>query len=122
MNKRSTGAKYEQLAADHLRSHGARIIETNFRCRSGEVDLIFRDHETLVFAEVKYRTNSRYGCASEAVTPQKQQTIVRVGSFYLMRYGFSTDTPVRFDVIAIDAEEDGQLRINWIKDAFRANL
>ena len=122
MNKRRTGAEYEKRAAEYLKGQGAEIVASNFRCRSGEVDLIFKDDAYLVFAEVKYRTSCRYGDPAEAVDLRKQRTIARVSSFYLLRYGLPQDTPVRFDVLALNAADDELLRIRWIKDAFRINL
>ncbi|MCR5092705.1 MAG: YraN family protein [Lachnospiraceae bacterium] len=122
MNKRRTGAEYEQHAARFLEEQGMEIVATNFRCRSGEVDLIFRDGAYLVFAEVKYRTTDRYGESVEAVGIRKQRTIARVSAFFLLRNGIPQDTPIRFDVLALDAADDGMTGIRWIKDAFQVNL
>lgn len=115
-NKRSLGTKQEQLAAEYLRAQGYLILETNFRCRQGEIDLIARDGNHLVFVEVKYRTDSRAGEPEEAVTPAKQRTIQQVARFYLYCHRLPETTACRFDVVAIKGEE-----IRVIKDAFEVN-
>ena len=119
MNRRTTGTRYEELAASYLASHGAVVLERNFRSRSGEIDLICRDGTCLVFAEVKYRASKRYGEAMEAVSAKKQRTIIRVAQFYLLKHGYPSETPVRFDVIALDTQDNGEIRIQWLRDAFR---
>lgn len=114
MNKRSIGSLYEQKAASYLESKGVRILERNFRCRSGEVDLIAKDGKYLVFIEVKYRhLNRGAGGAAEAVDLKKQRIISRVANFYLMFHCRKEDTPCRFDVVAFDGEE-----ICWYQNAF----
>ncbi|MCI8269154.1 MAG: YraN family protein [Lachnospiraceae bacterium] len=111
-NKRRTGKKYEEWAADYLRQKGIEILERNYRDRTGEIDLIGRDGECLVFIEVKYRRNSRNGEPSEAVTAKKQQHIRRTAQYYLYSHRCG-DTPCRFDVISILGD-----RIDWILNAF----
>ncbi len=101
------------MAADYLVSQGLLILERNYRCRMGEVDLIARDGNYLVFVEVKYRNSSRNGNAAEAVDWRKQRVISRVASFYLMSHHDTTNHPCRFDVIAID-----QGTIHWYRNAF----
>ena len=104
MNKRAKGTRYESMAACYLEEKGYRILEQNFRCKQGEVDIIAQDGKYLIFVEVKYRRNASHGYAVEAVLYKKQQNISRVAAFYLLRHGLSEDTPCRFDVIAIDGE------------------
>ncbi len=112
MNKREVGTAYEQLAADYLEELGYEIVEANYRCPVGEIDLVARDGSYLVFVEVKYRKNLAAGSPFEAVNIKKQQTIRRVARWYLTeRHG--EDMPVRFDVAGILGEE-----ITIIKDAF----
>lgn len=113
MNKRQIGSYYENLAASFLENQGLRIIEKNFRCRFGEIDLIAKDKNYLVFAEVKWRNSGFSGTAKEAVTYEKQRTISKVAKYYLFQKKISFDSFLRFDVIAIDQEE-----ISWQKDAF----
>lgn len=87
-------------------------MEYNFRCRSGEIDIIARDGEYLVFCEVKFRTNSRKGGPLEAVTLAKQKKISKCAAYYMMKKGMF-DVPCRFDVIGISDRE-----IQLIKNAF----
>ena len=94
-----------------LKQQGLYIKARNFRCRSGEIDLIARDGRYLVFVEVKYRHTSGSGGASAAVNYKKQKMISRASLFYLVRYGYPEDTPCRFDVVAIDGQN-----IQWIKN------
>ena len=103
-NTRKTGARYELLAAVHLEKCGYHIIEKNYRCRIGEIDLVACDGAYLVFVEVKYRKNNKKGGAAAAVSTAKQKTISR---------GIRADQSVRFDVVAFDGEE-----MELIRDAF----
>ncbi len=104
-NRRRTGAAYEEKAAEYLTALGYEILERNFRCRQGEIDLIAREGETLVFLEVKYRRTAVYGKPEEAVDALKQRTICRVADFYRMRRRIPEDRPCRFDVVAVLGEE-----------------
>lgn len=115
-NKRSLGTKHEQIAAEYLKTMGYLITETNFRCRQGEIDLIARDGEYLVFVEVKYRADSRAGEPEEAVTPAKRRTILQVARFYLYCHRLPETTKCRFDVVAIKGD-----KVRVIKDAFGVN-
>lgn len=101
INRRRTGAEYEQQAAQYLEKKAYRILERNFYTRSGEIDIIARDGRYLVFLEVKYRKDKREGHPLEAVDRRKQARIRRVAQFFLLRHGYGTDTPCRFDVIGI---------------------
>jgi putative endonuclease len=103
-NLRGEGARGEEIAARFLLERGFRIVERNFRFRRiGEIDIVAREGEYLVFCEVKMRTNDEYGLPEFAVTPSKQETIRRVASAYLAMKGIS-DTPCRFDVVTIRFE------------------
>lgn len=113
MNKRKIGDEQEVLACRYLEKQGVRLRERNFRCRQGEIDIIGYEKEYLVFFEVKYRKDDSRGNASEAVGFRKQRKICRVSDYYRMIHGCPSDTPVRFDVIAIDGG-----RIEWIRNAF----
>ncbi|MDO5798563.1 MAG: YraN family protein [Eubacteriales bacterium] len=112
MNKRKTGSRHEKQAAAFLEKQGLKIVERNFYCRNGEIDLVARDGEYLVFVEVKYRSTSASGMAAAAVDIRKQRRISRAAQFYLLRYGYG-EVPCRFDVVAIDKNE-----IRWIRNAF----
>lgn len=110
MNKRQLGNDYERAAADYLTGQGYEILVRNFRCRSGEIDLIAREGEYLCFVEVKYRAGHACGSALEAVGYRKQQQILKVAKYYLMKNGMSLDVACRFDVVAIDGKEITLLR------------
>lgn len=106
MNKRRVGTDYEDRAEVYLKEKGFQILERNFHSRNGEIDIIARDGRYLVFVEVKYRKNTASGSPLEAVTANKQKRICRTSSYYCLRYGYGTDTPCRFDVVAICGEEE----------------
>ena len=110
MNRRAVGSAYEECAAEYLRAQGYRILEQNFRCRTGEIDLIARDGAYLVFIEVKYRRNAGSGDPLEAVNAAKQTTISRTASYYCLKKGYGETMPCRFDVVAICGDEIRLLR------------
>lgn len=113
MNKRTIGSNKELLVVEYLNNNNISVLEINFRCRTGEIDIIGRDGETYVFFEVKYRTSSEYGFASEAVDIKKQYKICRVFDYYRMINGLDDFCSFRFDVVAIDND-----KIDWIKNAY----
>lgn len=112
-NKRETGTRKEQLAAEYLTRQGVRVLDRNFRCRQGEIDLVGRDGRYLVFFEVKYRRNECKGAPAEAVGYAKQQKIRYTAQMYLYRHRYPEDMPCRFDVVSILGDQ-----ISWIRDAF----
>ena len=112
-NKRSLGSFYETRVADYMRQQGYVVLEQNFNCRFGEIDLICKRHGCLVFVEVKYRSSDHFGAPSDAVDRRKQTRISNAASFYLYRHGFPTDTPCRFDVAAVSDQS-----IHLIENAF----
>ena len=113
MNKRQLGTDYEILACKYLEDKGYKIIERNYRCYKGEIDIIAKDGDYIVFVEVKYRTKNSFGYSAEAVNVHKQQIIYKVAQNYLCRYYKNIEPPCRFDVIAID-----DMNINHIFNAF----
>jgi len=109
-----TGGKLaEALAADYLQARGLRLLERNYSCRLGEIDLILTDGPVLVFAEVRLRRNPAFGGAAASVTAAKRQRILRAARHYLSG---RAERPCRFDVLLLDALDAD--RIDWIKDAF----
>ena|ERR1039457_2858859 len=116
---RSTGALGEELAATFLMSHGYRIVERNFRCKGGEVDLVARDpkDKSLVFVEVKTRHSLSYGVPQLAVTPFKQRQISKAALTWLSKKRLH-DTNARFDVIAILLHTESAHSIEHIRNAF----
>ena len=113
MNRRKIGAAYEEAAAVFLEKNGVHILEKNFRCRQGEIDLIGRDGEYLVFFEVKYRKSADLGLPAEAVGAAKQRRICGAAKYYLYRKHLGESVPVRFDVVAVCGQ-----RLNWYQNAF----
>lgn len=111
-NKRKLGAAYEQAAGRFLENNGFRVLEYNYRCRMGEVDIIGMDGEYLVFCEVKYRKSNVQGHPLEAVDKKKQRTLCKCASYYIMVNNL-TDIPCRFDVVGILEEE-----ITHVENAF----
>ena len=112
-NKRRLGTKYEKLAAAYLQKQGYEVVETNYRCFFGEIDLIAKDKSTLVFCEVKYRTNASRGNPLEAVNHRKQQIIFKCAMNYLT-FKCRREVPSRFDVIGFQGD-----KICHIKNAFQ---
>jgi len=103
------GRKGEQMAADALCERGYRIVERNFRCRYGEIDLIAEERDDLVFVEVKTRRGSAFGRPEEAVTLTKRRKLAEVASYYLDLHA-EGDRSWRIDVVAIDFNQDGKFR------------
>jgi putative endonuclease len=114
-NRRAIGEHYEQAAADHLKRNGLDLIEKNFTCRAGELDLIMQDRQTLVFVEVKYRQNHHHGHAAEMVTVSKSRKLIKTAYYWMMKKGYSPYmTDFRFDVVAIHKHGND---IDWYKNA-----
>lgn len=117
MSAVSTGALLEDVAIDYLQSVNLVILHRNFRCKIGEIDIIAKDQNCLVFIEVRYRENDRYGSAAETVTRSKQQKISRTAQIYLQTRTWAQNLNCRFDVVAISGPSESP-KIEWIKDAF----
>lgn len=109
------GQQAETWACEYLQTQGFQVLARNYRLRGGEIDLIGRDSDYLVFVEVRYRCNAEFGGALYSIDLRKQQRIIRTAQHYLMRN--SVDLPCRFDVIAIDAAQ----QITWLKNAFETH-
>ncbi|SHO46052.1 YraN family protein [Anaerocolumna xylanovorans] len=114
-NKRAVGSEKEQMAAAYLTAAGYRILAANFFTRSGEVDLIAREEEALVFIEVKYRKDLQSGSPLEAIDSKKIRNICKAARYYMYINHIPEDTPCRFDVIGIVGEE-----VTLIRNAFDA--
>ncbi len=108
------GENAEQQAYEFLISQGLTLIERNFRCYYGEIDLIMKDDKTLVFVEVRYRKNAKFGSALESVTRSKQTKLISAAEIYLNSEQNDELMSMRFDVVGILGE--GELR--WVKNAF----
>jgi putative endonuclease len=108
----ASGARAEDLCAELLRAAGLRVIERNWRCRHGEIDLIAEERGTLVFAEVRMRGPGAFGGAAESVTAAKRARLIAAARLYLMR---RPDAICRFDVFLVDGPPR---HVQWIRDAF----
>lgn len=113
-DKRIKGDDKERLAEDYLAAKGFRLIERNFLCKSGEIDLIMQDQDYLVFIEVRYRENQAFGGALASITVGKQKKLRRAAEYYLIKNFGNTPPACRFDVVGIE----GQDEIMWVKNAF----
>lgn len=111
-NKRKIGTDYEKIAGEYLEKQGYKILAYNYRNRQGEIDIIARDGEYLVFCEVKYRSGTKSGHPSEAVDYKKQKKLSRCALYYIMKEA-DLDTACRFDVVSICGEQ-----ISVVKNAF----
>ena len=109
------GKEGEDRAAQFLKKQGYRILERNYSTRSGEIDLIALHDGVVVFVEVKTRTNAAYGAPELAVTPRKQQRMVKAALGYI-KYKKLHQVPCRFDVVAIAPEREQEVEL--IQNAF----
>lgn len=100
-NTREIGTAYEKGAVLFLQNKGYEIVQCNFRCRQGEIDIVAKDGRYLVFVEVKYRHGITAGWPEEAVGRQKQRRILQTAKYYLYQNQLPEDTPCRFDVVGI---------------------
>lgn len=104
----------EDQACAYLQAQGLVLIERNYQQRGGEIDLIFYDHDYLVFVEVRFRRCNDFGGALSSIDLRKQQRLIRTATHYLMQHAVTK--PVRFDVVALTPTH-----LEWIKDAFSAD-
>jgi len=109
----AVGSAKEETARRYLEAQGLWLETRNYRCRQGEIDLIMRDGDCLVFVEVRYRRNARFGGAVESITGTKQRRIIAAAQHYLQRHPTRLDC--RFDVLAMTGGDD----VQWLKNAFQ---
>lgn len=112
-NVNSRGERAEALAAEFLGSRGLTITARNYRCRFGEIDLIARDGDTLVFVEVRSRSDSSHGGAAASITAGKREKLLKTARHYLA--GVRNQPPCRFDAVLLTGTPP---RIEWIRNAF----
>jgi putative endonuclease len=131
--RQKTGRTAENTAKKYLRKQGLTFISSNFHCRHGEIDLIFKDHQTIVFVEVRFRKKSDYGSSIESIDFKKQQKIIKAAEFYLYKNKLTESVTCRFDVIGIEPKfkitkfqnqcyiknsRSENYEIQWIKNVF----
>ncbi|HEU4936692.1 MAG TPA: YraN family protein [Vicinamibacterales bacterium] len=116
MQRQMLGKLGEDLAVDELERRGYAVLARRYRTRHGEIDVVARDGETIVFVEVKAKESAEFGTAAEAVTVRKQRRVVSMAVDYLARNRL-TSSPCRFDVVAIDGVGD-EATVTYYRGAF----
>ena len=117
MNNRAKGIDAETMACEYMTAHGMTVLERNYACKTGEIDIVAEDGGYLIFCEVKARKNALYGYPVEAVTPQKITQIVRTAQWYL-KSKRKVDADVRFDLALVDTTKE---TLDYIPNAFTAD-
>jgi len=107
-----SGDDAERLACTHLKKGGLRLLKRNYRCRRGEIDLVMREGDILVFVEVRFRASPRFGTPAETVNIHKQRRLAAAAAHYLRHH--PTKLACRFDVVAVSDNN----HIDWIRNAF----
>jgi putative endonuclease len=118
---RATGDVFEDRALAHLERAGLKLLVRNYRTRFGEIDLVMRDGDALVFVEVRYRRSRGFGSASESVTSSKQARLVRAASGFLAAHPQHAAHACRFDLVAFDGKPARPV-IDWQRGAFDAEV
>lgn len=140
-DKQYSGQAAEKLAQTYLLKKGFVFIDKNYHCRHGEIDLIFKDNDTIVFIEVRFRRQVNFGSACESIDNKKQQKIIKTAEYYLYYHRLSESVTSRFDVIGITPSKNTsktavykahndrttikgdhckEYSIEWIENAFQA--
>ena len=119
MTTRATGELWENAALAHLLKTGLKLVARNFHCRYGEIDLVLRDGDTLVFAEVRYRDDATRGGGTASVGATKQRKLVQTAQIFLQRHAQFGALPCRFDVIGCAGTLQHPI-FEWTRNAFDA--
>ena len=117
MDTLTRGKDAEDRACRYLQSRGLHLLQRNYRSKRGEIDLILQDKDSLVFVEVRYRSDPRFGSALESVNRRKQSRLIACAQHYMQTHPDISQQPCRFDVISIMGSRTA---IEWIADAFSA--
>ena len=115
----AAGARYEDIALAHLERSGLILIARNYRCRYGEIDLVMRERDTVVFVEVRYRRGGRFGDGIDSVDAGKRAKLVRAASAFLAEHPRLAQAACRFDVLAIG--DHARLPPDWRRNAFEVS-
>ena len=105
MTSKITGNYGEDLACDYVKKHGYKILERNYRIRGGEIDIVCKDQNTLVFVEVKTRYSHEFGSPIDAMTYWKIKALLKTAQFYILKIGWG-DKEYRLDFISVDFADD----------------
>jgi putative endonuclease len=117
--RKDAGAAGETAALNHLLNLGLKLVARNYRCKTGEIDLIMLEGATLTLIEVRYRASMAFGGAAASVTWRKQRRIIAAARYLLLNRPDLRRYPARFDVVAVSPGPRG-LCVEWIRDAFTA--
>lgn len=113
MNKRMIGSVFEDIAVTYLLKHDFQILERNYRCKIGEIDIVAKKNHILHFIEIKYRKDETYGNAVYSVTKKKQEKIYRIAECYLLEHMIRPNISISFDVLAITGND-----VNYIENCY----
>jgi len=115
------GQYAENLALNYLQAQGLTRLQENFSCKHGEIDLIMRDNEFIVFIEVRYRKQTRFGHPLETINYTKQKKIIKTIQYFLIKNPEFNNLACRIDAVALNSQtQPGQDHIDWIKNAIQA--
>ncbi|WP_177424244.1 YraN family protein [Pseudomonas sp. MYb185] len=117
-DRQRTGNQAERAAEQLLLNAGLRLLARNHRCKQGELDLVMRDADTVVFVEVRYRRRNLWGDAAETVDWRKQKRLIAAAHHYLLTHPHLANQPCRFDVIAATGDPADPASYRWIREAF----
>ncbi len=109
MERKELGALGEKLAKDHLKKNGYKLIETNYRCHSGEIDIVARQKDCLVFVEVRTRSTLQYGTPEESLSPTKQKHMIKSAYYYLQNHEKLPEN-WRIDLVAVELDALGKIK------------
>lgn len=110
---RLIGQVFEKKAEHFLQEQGLKLVQRNFLCKTGEIDLIMRDQQTLVFVEVRFRKSTDFGGSEASISKTKRRHLILAAKYYLKKYYGNSVPLCRFDVVAVSGDN-----MNWIKNAF----
>ncbi len=112
------GLRFEEHAREYLLAQGLLLLQSNYRSRFGEIDLIMREQDTICFIEVKFRKSRAFGGAENSIPRSKQRKIIKTALFYLSAHKRLANHALRFDALLIQRQSDKSNHYNWIKNAF----
>jgi putative endonuclease len=113
--KQTLGHDAEEKARVYLEAQGLTLLDQNYYSHAGEIDLIMKENDYVVFVEVRSRNHQNYKEALESITPAKQRKVIKTATYYLLEKKWFNKVDVRFDVLVMDNS-----KIHWIKNAFNA--
>lgn len=116
MYTQRTGKRAEDIACSHLQQYGLTLLQRNYTCRYGEIDLVMQDITATVFVEVRYRQRQDHGGALESVDFRKQAKLIKSATAYLKDNGL-LDQPARIDVVALSSLDGSEGSLVWVRDA-----